>query len=320
MKRFPVVLTLLALFASASFAQRNPTSFAGQYRAASYAYGLPISGAAAIVIGTGFAGTGAQTFTAQFGYTTLSDGTLLTPFNTNAPITVGVASTVETVTPSAVSCATPSVYLSCTVTATFTNAHGAGESVTSGTAGLQEAINAAAVLGGTAIVDGAWASAGGTQAMLNAATTPTNGTVAVADNRGAAGGLLYVTKTLTNAQVKACNSAPTSLLPAPGTTSFYDIQSVTLENVFLTAAYANGGVIQLSYGTGTTVAATSTVAATFLTSPAASQMVKLSGALASTLSSTILNSAIFYACATADFITGAGSMKVNIAYRVQTGL
>ena len=321
LSKFLAVIALLAVSVSSSFAQsRNPSNFAGWYRAASFAYGHTVSGAAAIHIGTGFAGTGAQSFTATFGYTTLTDGTVVYPFATTAPISVGQGSTFETVTPSSVSCATPTVYLTCQVTATFTYAHAAGESVISGTYGLQEAINYAATLGGSAVVDGAWASAGGTSTILNAGSLPTNGTVGLVDNRNSSGDFGVATITLTNTQVKACNSAPTLLLAAPGTTSIYDVQSVVLENVFLTAAYANGGVIQLSYGTGTTIPATATVAATFLTSPVASQVIKLAGALATNLASDIFNKGIYYACATADFITGAGSMKIRINYRVQTGL
>lgn len=319
--RFTAVIALLAVSVSAGFAQsRNPSNFAGWYRAASFAYGHTISGAAALHVGIGFAGTGAQSFTANFGYTTLTDGTVVYPLATTAPISIGQGATFETVTPSAVSCATPTVYQTCSVTATFTYAHAAGESVISGTYGLQEAINYAATLGGSAVVDGAWTSAGGTTTILNAASLPTNGTVGLVDNRSSSGDVQVATITLTNAQVKACNSAPTLLLAAPGTTSMYDIQSAVFENVFATGAYANGGTIQLSYDTGTTTAATATIASTFLTSPVASQMIKVAGALASSLSTAVLNKGIYYACASADFITGAGTMKIRINYRVQTGL
>ena len=55
-----------------------------------------------------------------------------------------------------------------TVTATWTNAHYAGDRVSSGTAGLQEAINFANSKGsgGTVIVDAAWTTQGGTTAIL----------------------------------------------------------------------------------------------------------------------------------------------------------
>jgi hypothetical protein len=130
----------------------------------------------------------------------------------------------------------------------------------------------------------------------------------------------YATVALTNTQTKACFSAPTQVIAAPGANKLIEVTSVLLENVFLTAAYANGGVIQLSYGAGVTTPASSTVAATFLTSPVATQVIVLPGALATNLASTVTNTAVNFACATADFITGAGNVTVKVAYRVHSGL
>ncbi len=93
-----------------------------------------------------------------------------------------------------------------------------------------------------------------------------------------------------------------------------------VENKFLTAAFAVGGAIQLSYGTGVTTPASATIAATFLTAPVADQSIKVAGALASALSSAVVNAAITLAAATADFTTGAGSLRLRIAFRVVTGL
>lgn len=59
------------------------------------------------------------------------------PFNANAPITVSDGANTETVTPSAASLTSST----CSLTATFSSAHGAGVKVSSGTGGLQEAIN-----------------------------------------------------------------------------------------------------------------------------------------------------------------------------------
>jgi hypothetical protein len=127
--------------------------------------------------------------------------------------------------------------------------------------------------------------------------------------------------TLTNTQTKALNSAPTTILAAQGAGSLIEVVSVIFENVFLTAAFANGGAIALYYGNDSTgVLASATVAATFLTSPAASQSIMVAGALASNLSSAVLNTKLVLACATADFITGAGSLKVRVNYRVHFGL
>src|ERR1022692_5199448 len=74
----------------------------------------------------------------------------------------------------------------------------------------------------------------------------------------------YATVALTNTQTKALNSAPPAIIAAAGAGTLIEVLSAVLENVFLTAAFANGGVIQLSYGASTTVPASATVAATFL--------------------------------------------------------
>ena len=109
------------------------------------------------------------------------------PFSTNAPIYVGS----ELVTPSTIGSGCIASSLppgSCVLTATFSQAHGRGEIVRSGTYGLQEALNDAGASGGGAVTtDSAWSSIGGISAMISAATKPAN--TAVEDVRtGAASG------------------------------------------------------------------------------------------------------------------------------------
>lgn len=98
---------------------------------------------------------------------TLADGGVLFPFAVTAPITIDQGTSVsETVIPTAVSgCSSNAPNNTCAITATFLNAHGAGASVTSGTFGLQEAINDAAgfngaglisAQGGAVVVDKSW--------------------------------------------------------------------------------------------------------------------------------------------------------------------
>ena len=94
---------------------------------------------------SGNSATGSQTITLRDNGVRLCDGYILQPFATTVPITIGIGSNAETVTPSAVSgCAVNGPLNSCTITATFSNLHGPGELVVSGDAGIQEAINDAA--------------------------------------------------------------------------------------------------------------------------------------------------------------------------------
>lgn len=293
--------------------------FAGQYRASDFAYGA--GNVAPLVVVAAPGASGAQTVTVQNGWVTLSDGTQISPLATTAPIQIGSAGNAETVTPSAVSNNVQSNLYgpTATATATFSNAHYPGDRISSGTAGLQEALNYASLQGGgTVIIDPLWVTLGGTQAILNAATVPTN--VALLDNRYAAAPVQTIKVPLTSAQIKTLFSAPTAVLAAPGAGAAYDILDAFLDYAYGTTQYAAGGAIQLSYGTGVTTPATATVAATFLTSPTASQAIKVAGALASSLLSAVANKAIYIAAATADFTTGDGTINLIINYRTLNGL
>lgn len=295
--------------------------FGGMFNAWNYAYGVNPGFPSPIRVDIGNGATGSGSVTLAFSYVTTQDGlNLANIIQTNTPITIGLGTNAETVTPSAVSYPNPNAYDGGTITATFSNLHGTGDLITSGTYGLQEAINAAnAAGGGIVLVDAIWFANGGTNTILNAAVLPSNGSVSI-QNTGAGGGAsLTTTVTIANAEVKTLFSVGTQLLPAPGAGNAWVIDSMTVENVYLTAAFAAGGAIQASYGTGVTTPASATIAATFLTSPTANQMVTVAGAMASTLSSTVLNKAITLDAATADFTTGGGSLIVKLKYHLFTG-
>jgi len=170
-RRAATAVVLSALAATVLFSQ-NRSRFSGYWSAIDYAYGVTPSGPAALQVDIGNTIPGTWTITLASGTTTLSDGTILAPLNVNAPIRIGSGPTLETVTPVSVNCSTPSLTDTCSFVATFAYAHGVGDRVTSGTVGLQEALNAAnSAGGGVAIVDGRWFAAGGTSAMVSAATT-----------------------------------------------------------------------------------------------------------------------------------------------------
>lgn len=170
LKQCLVFLVAYALIFSAAPSvkaqSQNPPSkesfVAGRFIAKDYAYqGVQIAP------GTNVA-AGAATITLYSGSVTLPDGRKIVPFSAGGknilgapgafpaiPITVGAGAAKETVTPTAVSgCFIGAPQFSCQITATFANAHGQGEVVTSGSAGIQEAINDAAFYGGgTVVVD-----------------------------------------------------------------------------------------------------------------------------------------------------------------------
>lgn len=164
MKNYSISLAVLGILAAGLSYAQGASKFSGAANANSFAYGY--NNITPLSVGIGTTATGAGTITLAYGNIVTTDGITVMPFSTTAPIIVGVGSNAETVTPSAVSCSTPAVYNTCQVTATFSNIHGIGDLVTSGTFGLVEAINYTHTLGGLVIFDGKWLQNGGARASL----------------------------------------------------------------------------------------------------------------------------------------------------------
>lgn len=121
---------------------------------------------------------GDQNVELDYAQITLPDSSLLMPLATNAPLLIqdGTAANDETVTPSSVSAA---LWLpSPSFAATFANSHLGRFVISSGTYGLQEAINAMRGAGGQVLVTNDW---NGTTLMITNATGATN--VSVRDIR-----------------------------------------------------------------------------------------------------------------------------------------
>ena len=176
---------------------QNRIAFAGVKNAADFAFGVArpgigISPSPLIIDNASSTVAGASsTLTLQYGTTTAADGTVFSPFATGflTPIQVGAGTDIETVTPTAVSCSTPQVYDTCTVTVTLTNAHGRGEPISSATYGLQEALLVAYQSGGGLVgIDNTWQGMGGTNAIITGTTIAIPFT-SIVDNR--AGGELF---------------------------------------------------------------------------------------------------------------------------------
>ena len=169
------VLTLIGALAGSVHAQSIISGFGGAKSALDYAYGSPGVTASNLSVAPngGNASTGSGTITLVTGVVAASNQSpSFAPITTNTPITVGQGTTIETVTPTAVSgCGFGQPLNSCQVTASWTYLHGNGDPVISGTYGLQEAINAAwAGGGGRVLVSPGWVTIGGTAAIIAAAT------------------------------------------------------------------------------------------------------------------------------------------------------
>lgn len=151
----------------------------GVYNATTYAYTTQVT--------QGNTTTGSASIVAN--PTAFAQGIPFLPYNLNAPITINRnAATAETVTPSAIAnCFSNS--LTCTLSGNFTFKHIAGESIQSGTFGLQEAVNIAAAAGtGTVLVDATW---GGTGTSLITGTVKGTNSVMIQDNRNPTGAVFY---------------------------------------------------------------------------------------------------------------------------------
>lgn len=151
MKKF-LLSTLAAVLLAISCFGQGPSQIAGVYNSLSY------NGTWSVKIALGTNGlTGSQTITLAQPYAVLPDGRLFNPFSTTVPLTIGAGTSVsEVVTPSAVSGCGGTFgsgnlgggTSTCQITATFSNAHGVGEVITTGSQGIQDAIQDATNNGG----------------------------------------------------------------------------------------------------------------------------------------------------------------------------
>jgi len=177
------------------------SDFSGIHNAFSFAYGVngkvsPLR----VIIGNG--ATGASTITVgPLGSITTADGLVIYPLATTAPILVGGGANQETVTPSAVSQNTDGSW---TISATFSNLHGVGDTVSSATIGLIEAVNYAHNKGGLVVVDGSWVQAGGTNSTITSNKGYTN--VSVLDARGTVSGSAFSFKAASNGSAMVATS------------------------------------------------------------------------------------------------------------------
>jgi len=183
MKTFKLILAVLALtlFGVTDLHAQSPLSKVGGKTYASAYAGWKVT------IQSAPTATGAGTIIVTPGIPTTLDGTQIFNAFVNGggavftPLIVGLGSAnQETVTPTAISACNTSGggTATCSITATFANTHGPGDVVTSGDAGIQEAVNALGASGGVVVVDGA---AGATDATIGAVVV--NPKVVIEDTR-----------------------------------------------------------------------------------------------------------------------------------------
>ena len=167
-------IVLLATISLSALGQSNSV-----YNASTYAYTTQVT--------QGNASTGSSSILAN--PTAFAQGMPFLPYNINASITINRnASNAETITPGPIANCFPNS-LTCMLSATFSFKHIAGESIQSGTFGLQEALNIAVATGsGTVLIDASWQGPSGTSLILAAKGAST---VMIQDNRNPSGATFY---------------------------------------------------------------------------------------------------------------------------------
>jgi hypothetical protein len=264
-----IIGALLLALSVAAQVPVGPTTFGGRVDALSFAYGAQGQGAALVVgAGGGSAGT-SYSITLNYGKST-SGGTgyPFYPFSSAVlpSIAIGSGATYEVVTPSSASCTTGQAnsYQQCSITASFTYAHGAGDIVRSGDSGLIEAINFAAFtpsVGNIIEIGEKWYIAGGTQSLIQAITNPYP-SIVIEDTAGYYG-LRWFTSTPTAQTTTAAAAASTGTLTAGG--------SLTAGAYYFKTAYVDvlGQVSQSSSEVASALTATASNASITVNAPAA---------------------------------------------------
>jgi hypothetical protein len=128
-----------------------------------------------------------------------------------------------------------------------------------------------------------------------------------------------VTVALTSANILAMNGAPVVVLAAPGAGKAIIVDNFLFEMTRTSTAYANGGVVSFQYHTTTTsVPHAGTIAASVVTGGAGTVQTYLGPNVGSSGLVIPANEGIDITNATAPFITGTGTAKVFVKYRVVT--
>jgi hypothetical protein len=169
-----LLTSLLLAFSLPALAQSNSV-----YNATTYAYTTQVT--------QGNASTGSSSLMAV--PTAFAQGIPFSPYNVNASVTLNRnGANAETVAVSSLAnCFQYSVV--CTLSGTFSYKHISGETIQSGTYGLQEALNVAMAAGsGTVLIDSTWQGPSGSSLPLAAKG---NSNVMIQDNRNPSGAVFY---------------------------------------------------------------------------------------------------------------------------------
>lgn len=137
--------------------------------------------------------------------------------------------------------------------------------------------------------------------------------------------LMIHTVTIPSVTLKTTHSAPIdlstldSVFGAPGAGNIIQVDFIVAELVYGAATYANGGALTVTYGSGGPAAHATAIPAALVTAAQTEVFMTAGGLSAQNTGAAVVNIGLFLAAASADFITGDGTLMLKIGYRVLQG-
>jgi hypothetical protein len=119
---------------------------------------------------------------------------------------------------------------------------------------------------------------------------------------------------LSAANILAMNGAPVTLIPAPGANRIIIVDHILVKVVRTSTQFANGGAVEFRYTNGAGAKVSADMSATLITGAAGTAYAAVRGV--TTELTPVANAPVVITNATAAFITGTGTAKVYIQYRI----
>lgn len=130
---------------------------------------------------------------------------------------------------------------------------------------------------------------------------------------GSSGGVASVS--LSSAQILALSATPVVLVPAPGAGRVVIVSDIDFQMTRTATAYANGGALEFRYTDGSGAKVSADVAAALVTTGGAGVAYAAVGGIEASITP-VPNAAIIVTNATAPYISGTGTAKIRVAYRI----
>jgi hypothetical protein len=121
---------------------------------------------------------------------------------------------------------------------------------------------------------------------------------------------------LSAAQILALSATPIALVAAPAAGKIIIVDSILVKMVRTSTQFANGGALEFRYTDGSGAKVTADVASSLVTGAAGTAYAHVGGIEASL--TPVAAAAIIVTNATAPFITGTGTGRITVRYRIVT--